>query len=416
MKKFALFIATLFACTISANTIHWITFIDTTDPRVGECDTYSREFLYSRWISQVNAAIAPLGYSSEIHDFYGSGTTPRNCKDIIESIECESENDIIIFYYIGHGARAINDKTRYPQMCMAQDDPDYFVPVSWVHNQLKSKSARLVLTISMCCNSYDGSLTPKDNINFGFNKGNVSFGNDEIEAIKHLILGYKGDILMSSSSAGQASWAMFIPPLQRYMDIFTFTFIYDFTAYCNSTTTPEWKRLLAAITADVNNITLAGPSMGQRVMQQTPIYDINVTKVEYPQIKVKEAPTPQPEPQGEEEPTTTPANKEENIVTNQGDQLCQDLTTVLDQIINTNVEFKKRIAMKNALLDFFTPNAMVKVWGGDTKIVIDKYPISDYLGIISTSKKFYKIVAMQTDCDSDAKIQTLYVREYIKKD
>ena len=156
--------------------------------------------------------------------------------------------------------------------------------------------------------------------------------------------------------------------------------------------------------------------LGGDLKANTPIYDINVTKAEYPQIKVKETPTPQPKRQKEKEQTSTPANKEENIVTNQGDQLCQDLTTVLDQIINTNVEFKKRIAMKNALLDFFTPDAMVKVWGGDTKIVIDKYPISDYLGIISTSKKFYKIVAMQTDCDSDAKIQTLYVREYIKKD
>ena len=93
MKKILFFLSTLFVCTVSANTIHWITFIDTTDPNVGECDKYSREFLYSRWISEVNAAIAPLGYSSEIHDFYGEETSPQNCKEIIESIECESEDD-----------------------------------------------------------------------------------------------------------------------------------------------------------------------------------------------------------------------------------------------------------------------------------------------------------------------------------
>ncbi len=59
MKKILL---VLFLCLgvsmgMDAKTIHWLTFIDTTDRNVGEIDKSSRQLLYSRWIDLVNTTL-----------------------------------------------------------------------------------------------------------------------------------------------------------------------------------------------------------------------------------------------------------------------------------------------------------------------------------------------------------------------
>ena len=39
----------LFTLSAQANTIHWFTFVDTTDPNVGAFDVTGRELLYTQW-------------------------------------------------------------------------------------------------------------------------------------------------------------------------------------------------------------------------------------------------------------------------------------------------------------------------------------------------------------------------------
>ena len=53
MKKIiSLICSILISCAIQAQTIHWITFIDTTDPNVGQIDVYGRQMLYSYFIDE----------------------------------------------------------------------------------------------------------------------------------------------------------------------------------------------------------------------------------------------------------------------------------------------------------------------------------------------------------------------------
>ncbi len=92
----------------NAQTIHWLTFIDTKDPSVGGYDIRSREVLYSRFINIVNAAIAEKGYRANIQDIYGSDLTPQKCKNIVTQLDISSD-DIIVFYYIGHGTHGRNE-------------------------------------------------------------------------------------------------------------------------------------------------------------------------------------------------------------------------------------------------------------------------------------------------------------------
>ena len=52
----------------------------------------------------------------------------------------------------------------YPQMCLAQHDENKFIPLEWVDKQLKSKGARLSVTIGMCCNNLDNRIFAQDSI------------------------------------------------------------------------------------------------------------------------------------------------------------------------------------------------------------------------------------------------------------
>ena len=141
----------LFSAETYAKTIHWLTFIDTMDRNVGEIDKSSRQLLYSRWIDLVNSTLKDNGYSVDIIDVYDSKTTPENCKTIVNNLDCGAE-DIVVFYYIGHGTENTG-ASRFPLMLMGQVNPNKFIPLSWVHKTLKSKGARLTVTIGMCCNA-----------------------------------------------------------------------------------------------------------------------------------------------------------------------------------------------------------------------------------------------------------------------
>ena len=88
MKKLIAAICFLLSVVaVEAQTIHWITFIDTNDENVGKIDVLGRKVLYSHFVNEVNAALAPLGYNSDIQDFYGDRVTPENCKSSVEIIK-----------------------------------------------------------------------------------------------------------------------------------------------------------------------------------------------------------------------------------------------------------------------------------------------------------------------------------------
>ena len=157
MKKMTILLFVLLGIltmNIQAQTIHWLTFIDTTDPNVGKIDINTHKVLYARWINLVNATLNEEGYNINIIDIYGNETSPEKCKEIINNLQCNT-NDIIMFYYVGHGTENTN-VSKFPLMWMAQHNVNKCIPLSWVHETLKKKGARLTISIGMCCNARQG--------------------------------------------------------------------------------------------------------------------------------------------------------------------------------------------------------------------------------------------------------------------
>jgi len=403
MKKLVLFIMLLASIsTLNANDIHWITFVDTTDKDVGEIDKNTRQILYGRWINIINAALLPRGYNAQVHDYAGLKTTPENCKDIVENLRCKS-NDIVVFYYIGHGARSTADKSRYPQMALAQHYENKCIPLEWVHKELKKKNARLVITIGMCCNSYAEGLSAKEKVAFSVNQGHSFVAMDAVSNIQQLFLENKGDIIISSSDKGQASWGGYIQGV-GLMDCFSYSLMNIFNREVGKTYKADWESIFTDVQTAVNNETLAASRQpGSRVTQQTPVFDINLNDATPPGI------TP---PIGT--PPTPPSPNTKDIK----DVIKNNVAQSLDGIISSDLSRAQRENLAKVLQEkYFSGNAIVRILGQDVDVVIDKQSASDYFGNISfiTRSKPIKIAVVDCELDSYKKIKSLIVREIYKK-
>ena len=320
MKKYMIIFLMLLgtmATQIQAKTIHWLTFIDTTDENVGEVDINTRKILYARWINLVNATLKEQGYNVNIIDIYGSKTSPENCKNIVNDLDCGSE-DIVMFYYVGHGTENSNT-SRYPLMLMAQSDVNKFVPFSWVHETLKKKRARLTISIAMCCNARQGApgrIAPTFSVNYG----NSYIDQDMSESIKKMFLNYKGDMIITSASPAESSWAC--ESNIGATDFFTLNLLIQFNNVLPDKSNPDWESMMREIKQSVYDDVKNCEPIQRRFpgSTQTPIWDCNLTAANRPPVT---KPTP---------PTEVPTNKEDRTI------MKTDLDRILSFISSVNVD------------------------------------------------------------------------------
>ena len=154
------------------------------------------------------------------------------------------------------------------------DHINHGIPLSWVHQSLKSKKARLVLTFAVSSNTYldindkpqteDVVLPPIQTI-----KATPSGLTQCGSVIADAFLGYKGDILVCSASLGHNSWG--IPTPLGGMDVFTYLFTSSFENL-KEVSSFSWSKYLDDLAAAVTESTKDMPQGGQ-----TPIYDYNLT-------------------------------------------------------------------------------------------------------------------------------------------
>lgn len=399
MKKYLFLLsATMLMVSAKAKTIHWITFIDTTDKKidamgvdhgVGEIDKNGRKVLYAHFIDVVNAALAEKGYVANKQDYWDVQTNPVNCKKAVQNLSVEPD-DIIVFYYIGHGGRPKGldvDKYPYPQMCLTKslEEQNEFVPLTWVHDVLKSKGARLAITIGMCCNSEARKIVPKSKPLFSANYGNTYVEADAVSAIQKLFLESKGDLIATSASPKEASVGWDWGQLGEF-DLYTGCLVLLFN-YMASNGYFEWNSFFSNLGEFVSN----------KYPEQNPIYTSNITSASKPSQQQRKQP------------------KEETIKKQRKSDSNNSLEECFDYIIDKNVPLNKRIEMSNRLKNIFTSNATIKILGQDGNQVIDKEPAEVFFQRISTSRLLLKVVPVDGKFSSDDRLTEMRVREYYKK-
>lgn len=398
MKKLAiiaLMLLGVMATQVEAKTIHWLTFIDTTDPNVGETDQNTRKILYARWIDLVNASLKEQGYNVNIIDIYGSKTSPENCKNIINDFDCKQGEDIVVFYYVGHGTENTGT-SKFPLMLMASSDVNKFIPHDWVHNKLKSLNPRLTVTISMCCNARQGApgrIAPT----FSPNYGNAYIDQATSESIKKMFLDYTGDIKITSATPPESSWGC--NSNIGLTDFFTLNLLIQFNEQLPKNSNPNWismmKDVKNGVSSDVRTcepIQLRFPGT-----TQTPYWESNLSAASRPSITRPTPPDPNPTP------------KDDKTI------IKRDLDRVLSFISSTNVDEDDRVEVAEKIAPAFARNLVVRMMSQDGDVVVDKESISTFLGRISTSSLLKNVSVVDFSMNQNGKITSLRVREVYNK-
>lgn len=416
MKKIIIFVLSIvFSISLHSQTIHWITFIDTTDPNVGQIDVYGRQMLYGYFINEVNAALKQKGYDCEIQDYCGRHVSPENCKRAIMELSINNPEDIIVFYYIGHGGRPLTDSDYedlhpYPQMCLAQDDQNKYIPLEWVDEQLSSKGARLSVTFGMCCNSVGSNITIKDEPEFSPNYGQTYMSANKIARIQELFLNSSGHIIATSASPTQTSGCFQItaspfPNPANYRDRYSYAICSFFqTQLDRYNTTLNWDDFLTLISGFVDKYSFH---------EQTPFHDIYPRKKIAQRHVIEESKTIKEVVQGIQRGQVANNIQKQEDVTSA--QWINNLSKQLGNLFDPSHSDEERIDLEMNLNNLFSENAVVKFLAQDSDVVIDKEDVGVFLGRLSTTRLLLNVVVVEGEIDSNKQIKLLKVREIYKK-
>ncbi len=141
------------------------------------------------------------GLKLKIKILEGAELRVKNVSDWLVNLKRKS-NDIVLFYYSGHGYRVATTKGKWPNI--------YFpikrqaIQGSWIIDAIAKIKPRLSLILMDCCNSVPvaGIVVPQIAKNSRIVKGPISPG------FHKLFNEAKGMIIASSSSPGQNSFGI----------------------------------------------------------------------------------------------------------------------------------------------------------------------------------------------------------------
>jgi len=234
MKK--ILIAFLFVCigiNLPAQTLHTLIFINKSE-HGRESD---RTTDFNKMTTFINDVARRIGYSNDLRTHTGSEFTVSKALSEIRSLNVGS-NDVVIFYYHGHGTNRSNNSAyiQWPAMHITPNGDDHssttFLEQSTVKEELESVcgQAKLVLCIADCCNRFSYKQNPP-----------AVMGTRVRDNIKKLFTGFSGQkfIMISASKPGQYGYSASTGSV--FGDYFRSAINY----YSESSSNPTWDEVLS---------------------------------------------------------------------------------------------------------------------------------------------------------------------------
>ncbi|MDR1120545.1 MAG: caspase family protein [Dysgonamonadaceae bacterium] len=260
MQKLISILLTIFVAThISAQTLHTILVAN-------EKETY-REKDRAEDVTQMDNLFKDVAncisyqYNSvKKSDEYFS---PQEINKEINNLNT-GQNDIIVFYYSGHGKHPKEDKSKWPTLEFNAGDKDDY-PFTEIVKSLdeKAKNAKLILCIADCCNDFYNlkGNHPNSDQELQKNKRDIYIKN-----IQNLFIGFSGKktIIISAASKGQLSWSSTSGPY--YGSFFRGYFQESIYKLASDNNSPDWYSIMnLAIKQTESNFS----------KKQTPQYEVH---------------------------------------------------------------------------------------------------------------------------------------------
>lgn len=388
IKKFIAFILWGFILILPTNsqTLHAIIFANTKCPGeepgsmgIGPSVTCD----YQRMKIEFETMASFLNYKKDFQWYEGSPNhfCRTNLESALNNLSC-GKDDIVIFYYSGHGGRSPKEtQDPFPWMQLAVDpyhtpwNASQYYSLSQVLKRIEAKQPRLSIVLGDLCNSLSNAIPQKDVPEM---KGATKISKAPCDFYKDLFLKVKGSIISSSSRPGETSAA--------FSDggAFTICFTEALQIMVSNNMEPDWETLLEGTKIRTSKVTQG---------KQNPIYEAQLQKVS-------------DIPSTSEQPSVSPQPTSED----------RDIANYLTAIGNSNTAIKERINLVYQTLNLFfaSPQAKVEVVGRDGKTIVATKYASAYLNNLSIARNLVKVINVDQTEGSNGKLTYLKVHEMYK--
>ncbi|GEM_PF-5603308 len=352
-----------------AQTFHGIIFANTFDAKIG----HSVNINYNKMLTEFAAIASANNMKIEQHYFRDFDYNKDKLMETLNNIQFSSQ-DIAFFYHTGHGGRATNDKTKWPQLALGDYDSD-FVSLNRVLEILKQKSTRpqLIIVMSQSCNSESSSLTAKESIS----GGNTVLENSTSDNYQKLFKNLKGTIIVSSSSPGQ----------------------YSYSSGVGSTFTNAWLKELQHIVS--GNGEVNWNTLFERTKQRNAEILKHTDPNSYPQWEVNVT-------------STSGGDDDDDITIKTNSEVFVNDLLGLANTRNTEIE---RIRLVRPLLQKHFDNEFVKVQilGKNGKTIVERQSSERFLKRLSTTRRLVGLAVLEKKTNSNGKITFLKIHEIYKR-
>ncbi len=374
ITKLFMAISIVMSCSqlLNAQTFHVIIACNTNDASIGAGMVTNMRLMKN----EMQILDAALGCDFEMQTFDGNTCTRDNLTKYINNMEVEPE-DIVMFFYGGHGAHAANNSSDpWPQMCMNTNIESLFMPVASVEKLITAKNPRLMVIITECCNSISNGVSIKPLC--AESMGPTVLSDYNAEAYKKLFLETKGKVMMTSSKLGQYSWS-----LGTDGGWFTNNFLDAMYKVGDNKLSPNWNAVCETVKTSTADRTFRSRG-DDHVYVQEPYYVVSTNE-----------------------------NKNTNTTVTPPTPSTGDLFKALQTLVNHEYTVDQRLEKVSPVMSkYFTDDAHVVTVGrnGTTKVMYED--VADFLRRLALSENIKQINILEGDTNGKNSIITVHEVRY----
>lgn len=408
MKKIVfLLMVTLFCNSVMAGKIRTIILADTRDEKIG-CGIQTNVAVTLDITSQIAACLEMVDDFEAPIILDGFKCNKDELRRQLTSFRCSSD-DVILFFYFGHGARSPKDKSKFPQMQLHDEKGNFtdatHVPIEEAKDILLAKSPRFLLVMGDCCNSEFDLLSPKTNSLTTAADGNSEYDPRLKKMLQRLFVESEGYAITTGSTAGEYGWYCVAKNSQNacaYESSFGFFTINFWGTLCNNTDgNITWEKLLKEISDNTYQITKqrAEQDPSHKMRSQRPVYTVET------RTKLQENPQPQK--------TDTPKQPQVDRPIDNDTPLISALVAVASD--RNSDAYRERQASK-VMKQYFSFNARVEVVARNGHTIVESETVQQFFNRISIADRLRNFAIHQKEVDSNGKITYLLVHEIYEKE